>query len=80
MFLSLLFFLYIFLVSFCLGDVITQFELCAVVRRVMLSALLINFLICVTLMHFSTDTSMQVELPTDKHILTGMINLLISFS
>lgn len=44
----------------------------------MFRVILINFLICVTLMHFSTDTSMQVVLHPDKHLLTGMINLLIS--
>ena len=59
-------------------DLISQFELCAVFNSVMFNAFLIKFWACVALMLMSTDTSVHAELHTDKHILIGKINLLIS--
>lgn len=69
-----------FFSPFRLCDLITQFELCAVVSCVMFDAFLINFWARVALVHRSTQTHTNVhtELHTDKHILIGKINLLIS--
>ncbi len=66
--------------SFCLCDLIIQFELCAVISSVMFDAFLINFWAHVAHMHTHTHTHtcVHTELHADNHFLIGKINLLIS--